>query len=134
MVQKPIPQADERWQPFFDGTRNGQLMIQRCQGCETYHSPGTVRCTECWSESLEWVQASGQGTLFTYSVVHHAPHPAFRSEVPFVIAVVELEEGPRLNTNIVGGPNDQLQVGMPVQVAFEALSDEISIPKFHPAK
>ena len=132
MVQKPVPEAYELWQPFFDGARNGQLMIQRCQGCEAYHAPGTVRCTECWSESLAWVQASGQGTLFTYSIIHHVSHPGFRSEVPFVIAVVELDEGPRLNTNIGGGSNSELQVGMTVQVAFEALSDEISVPKFHP--
>ncbi len=133
MVEKPIPEADELWRPFFDGARNGALMVQRCQACESYLAPGTTRCTECWSESLEWVQASGQGTLFTYSIVHHIGHPGFRDEVPYVIAVVELEEGPRLNTNILRSDDTELKVGMAVEVVFEALSDEISIPKFRPA-
>ena len=92
MSEKPIPEADELWQPFFDGARNGTLMVQRCQACESHLAPGTARCTECWSESLEWVQASGQGTLFSYSIVHHIGHPGFRDEVPYVIAVVELAE------------------------------------------
>ena len=134
MPEKPIPEADELWQPFFDGARNGALMVQRCQACESHLAPGTARCTECWSESLAWVQASGQGTLFSYSIVHHIGHPGFRDEVPYVIAVVELEEGPRLNTNILRGDDTELKVGIPVEVVFEALSEEISIPKFRPAE
>ena len=134
MPEKPIPEADELWQPFFDGARNGTLMVQRCQACEAHLAPGTARCTECWSESLVWVQASGQGTLFSYSIVHHIGHPGFRDEVPYVIAVVELEEGPRLNTNILRGDDTELKVGIPVEVVFEALSEEISIPKFRPAE
>ena len=134
MPEKPIPESDELWQPFFDGARIGTLMVQRCQACESHLAPGTARCTECWSESLAWVQASGQGTLFSYSIVHHIGHPGFRDEVPYVIAVVELEEGPRLNTNIVRGDDTELKVGIPVEVVFEALSEEISIPKFRPAE
>ena len=134
MPEKPIPESDELWQPFFDGARNGTLMVQRCQACESHLAPGTARCTECWSESLAWVQASGQGTLFSYSIVHHIGHPGFRDEVPYVIAVVELEEGPRLDTNIVRGDDTELKVGIPVEVVFEALSEEISIPKFRPAE
>ena len=134
MPEKPIPEADELWQPFFDGARNGMLMVQRCQACESHLAPGTARCTECWSESLAWVQASGQGTLFSYSIVHHIGHPGFRDEVPYVIAVVELEEGPRLNTNILRGDDTELKVGIPMEVVFEALSEEISIPKFRPAE
>ena len=134
MPEKPIPESDELWQPFFDGARNGTLMVQRCQACESHLAPGTARCTECWSESLAWVQASGQGTLFSYSIVHHIGHPGFRDEVPYVIAVVELEEGPRLNTNIVRDDDTELKVGIPVEVVFEVLSEEISIPKFRPAE
>jgi uncharacterized OB-fold protein len=131
-AKKPIPESDEEWQPFFDGARRGVLMIQQCTQCSTSLAPGTILCIECLSESLRWVQASGRGTLFTFGVMHQTYHPGFSREVPYNVAVVELEEGPRLNTNIVDVANEDLTVGMPVEVTFEAVSDKVSLPKFRP--
>lgn len=131
--QKPVPQPDDVSQPFFDGARRGVLMIQRCTGCGAFLAPGSRLCTECLDESLEWVEAGGRGTLFTYAIMYQRYHPAFYDEIPYNIAVVELDEGPRLNTNIVGIANDDLRVGLPVVVTFEAMSDGVSVPKFRPA-
>ncbi len=108
-------------------------MIQRCKGCGTHLYPGRQLCTECLGEALEWVQASGRGTLFTFGIMHQRYHPGFVDDLPYNVAVVELEEGPRLNTNIVGVENEALRVGMAVEVIFEELTDEISLPKFRPA-
>ena len=131
-AKKPVPEPDEEWRPFFEGARRGSLMIQQCTQCSTYLAPGTTLCTECLSESLRWVQATGRGTLFTFGIMHQTYHPGFLGEAPYNVAVVELDEGPRLNTNIVGVANEELKVGMIVEVTFEAVSDEVSLPKFRP--
>jgi uncharacterized protein len=132
-ASKPIPQPDERSQPFFDGAKRGELMIQRCTACGASLAPGSRACTECLSEAIEWVPASGRATLFTFAVMHQKYHPGFFDELPYNITVVELAEGPRLNTNVVGIPNDQLRVGMPLVVTFEDVGDSVVLPKFRPA-
>ena len=96
--------------------------------------PGSRACTECLSESLEWVPASGRATLFTFAVMHQRYHPGFFDEIPYNIAVVELEEGPRLNTNIIGVPNEGLRVGMPLVVSFEEVGEGVVLPKFRPTE
>lgn len=132
-ASKPIPQPDEPSRPFFEGAQRGELMLQHCTACGAYLSPGSRACTECLSEALEWVAASGQATLFTYAVMHQQYHPGFVDALPYNLAVVELAEGPRLNTNVVGIPNDQLRVGMPLQVTFDDVGDGVVLPKFKPA-
>ncbi|MGI8550342.1 MAG: Zn-ribbon domain-containing OB-fold protein [Dehalococcoidia bacterium] len=131
--RKPIPQPDDASRPFFDGARRGVLMIERCLECQVYLAPGSFVCSECLGDRLEWVQASGRGTLFTFAIMHQRYHPGFAAELPYNIAVVELEEGPRLNTSIVGVRNEDLRVGIPLLVTFEQLSAEVSLPKFRSA-
>lgn len=130
---KPVPQPDEVSRPFFEGAARGELMIQQCDSCRAYLAPGSRCCTECLSEELRWVAASGQGTLFTFAVMYQRYHPGFAADLPYNIAVVQLAEGPRLNTAIVGVPNDALQVGMPLAVTFEEAGDGVFLPKFAPA-
>lgn len=132
--RKPVPQPDEASLPFFEGSRRGVLMIQRCTRCRAYLVPGSYICTECLGGTLEWAPASGRGTLFTFGIMHQRYHPGFADELPYNIAVVELEEGPRLNTNIVGVPNEELRVGMPVVVTFEQVDEQVALPKFRPAE
>lgn len=129
---KPIPQPDDASRPFFDGAQRGALMIERCTACGAYLAPGSRACTECLSEALEWVAASGRATLFTFAIMHQRYHPGFADALPYNIAVVELAEGPRLNTTIVGVANDALRVGMPLAVTFEGLGEGIVLPKFRP--
>lgn len=130
---KPIPQPDDPSRPFFEGAQRGALVIQHCTACGAYLAPGSRACTECLSEALEWVPASGRATLFTFAVMHQRYHPGFYNDLPYNIAVVELEEGPRLNTNVVGVANEDLRVGMPLTVTFEELGEGIVLPKFRPA-
>jgi len=130
---KPLPVPDEESQPFFDAAREGRLLIMRCKSCGAYRYPSRDRCDVCWSTETAWVQASGRGTVYTFGIMHQLYHPGFKEEIPYNVAVVELEEGPRTYTNLVGIPNDQIRVGMPVEVVFEKLTDEITIPKFKPA-
>ena len=129
---KPIPQPDDASRPFFEGAQRGELMIQRCTACGAYLAPGSRACTECLSEALEWAPASGQATLFTFAIMHQRYHPGFADDLPYNIAVVELAEGPRLNTTIVGVANAELRVGMPLAVTFEEVGDGVALPKFKP--
>jgi uncharacterized OB-fold protein len=130
---KPLPVPDEESRPFFDAAREGRLLIMRCKSCGAYRYPSRDRCDVCWSTDTAWVQASGRGTVYTFGIMHQLYHPGFKDEIPYNVVVVELEEGPRTYTNLVGIANDQIRVGMPVEVVFEKLTDEVTIPKFKPA-
>jgi len=132
--QKPLPVPDEDSQPFFAGAREQKLMIQRCSTCGTAMWPVKTRCINCLEAELTWVQASGQGTLYSFVLMHQVYHPGFASEVPYNIAEVDLAEGLRIITNIIGCPNDQLRIGMSLEATFESLADEITLPKFKPAR
>jgi uncharacterized OB-fold protein len=134
---KPVPVPDEASRPFFDGARRGVLLLRRCHDCGTFMWPtggiGTPlrpRCVSCFSGALEWAPADGRGTLYSFALMHQVYDPAFADEVPYNIAVVELDEGVRMTTNVVGCANEQLWIGMPVEVIFEHVSDEVAIPKF----
>ena len=135
--QKPVPVPDEESRPFFDGAKRRELMILRCSACghpmwPASHAgslPLTPRCQRCNSPELEWTAATGKATLYSF-VVMHQPYPGFEDEVPYNIALVELEEGVRCFSNIVDCDNADLHVGMPLEVVFEDLTDEVSIPKF----
>ena len=131
--KKPVPQPDDLSRPFFEGALRGELLIQRCDACRAFLAPGSRLCTECLNESLSWTAASGRATLFTFAVMHQRYHPGFAAELPYNIAVVELEEGPRLNTNVVGVPNEELRVGMPLAGVFAATGEGVALPKVRPA-
>jgi len=90
-------------------------------------------CHECASDDLEWTGVSGRGTVYTWTVFHRAYHPAFVAEVPYAVVAVELEEGPKMLTNLINCPLSDIKIGMLVEVVFETMNDEISLPKFRPA-
>jgi uncharacterized OB-fold protein len=132
-VDRPIPVPDEISAPFFDGARIGKLMLQHCTACEMWSFPVRERCPHCFAAALEWCQASGRGTLYTYTVMHQVMNPGFASSVPYNIAQVDLEEGVRMVSNIVGIPNDGLRIGMKLEAVFEKAGEGVSLPKFRPA-
>ncbi len=132
-LSKPVPVPDDLSRPFFEAARRHQLVTQRCRQCQTYQTGARIVCDECLSPELEWTPVSGRGSVHTFAIMHQRYHPAFFDELPYNIAVVELEEGPRLPTNLVGVANEDIRVGMPVVVMFEDVSEEISLPKFRPA-
>ena len=136
---KPVPVVDAPSRPFFDGALAGRLMVRRCASCGTWMWPtGGIgmplrpRCIACFSGDLEWAAASGRATLYSFVVMHQVYDPAFADDVPYNIAIVELEEGVRMMTNVVDCPNEELKIGMPLEVIFEQASDEVALPKFKP--
>ena len=128
-----IPSPDLETQPFWDGCREGRFLVRHCNACGEDHFYPRPFCPKCWSDDVAWKEASGRGTLYTYSIVHANDLPPFNERVPYVAAVVELDEGPRVMTNIEDVDHADLRVGMRVGVHFRELNDEISIPVFHSA-
>jgi uncharacterized OB-fold protein len=128
----PVPTPDEASAPYFEGAAAGRLMLMRCRACGTHRYPSRERCDACWSTDTEWVQASGRATLHSWVLFHQVYHPAFADRVPYNVAVVELAEGPRITTNIVGCANADLHAGMPLEVTFETVADGVALPKFRP--
>lgn len=131
---RPVPVADEESAPFFEGARAGKLMLLRCASCGTWRLPGRERCHQCWSTEAAWAQASGRGTLYTYGIMHQQYHPAFAEVTPYNYALVELEEGPHLVTNIVDCPNEELRIDMRVEAVFDDVSDETTLVRFRPSR
>ena len=129
--RKPIPQPTPETQDFWDGTKAGELRLQRCSACANVYFPPRPFCPRCASRKVESFKSSGKGRLFSY-VINHRPAPGFEADAPYAIAVVELAEGPRLMTGIVGSAQtpEALPIDAPVEVAFEPVSDTISLPKF----
>jgi uncharacterized OB-fold protein len=126
-----LPRPTPETQPFWDGTRAGELRLQRCEACAHVYFPPRPFCPKCAGRKIRWFRASGRGFLYSY-VIHHRPAPGF--EPPYSIAVVELEEGPRMMTNIVNCPQtpDVLVLDMPLEVVFTRVSDDIALPQFQP--
>lgn len=127
-----LPTPDLETQPFWDGARADKLLIRRCLDCDKTHFYPRPFCPMCWSTNVEWMEASGRATLYTWSVVHRNDLPPFGDRVPYVAAVVELEEGPRMITNVVESGFDLLEVGMALRVAYQPISDDVTIPVFAP--
>jgi uncharacterized OB-fold protein len=129
---KPLPATTPETMPFWDAARRHELQIQRCTACGHRWFPPSLLCPECLSEAFEWQVVSGQGTLFSFVIFHRPYHAGYKGEVPYNVSIVELAEGPRLLTNVVGCPNDALEIGMPLEVVFDDVTDEVSLPKFQP--
>ena len=129
---RPIPEPDEASQPFFDATLRGELLLQHCAVCGRWMWPAKVRCIECLADGLEWKPASGLATLYSFTLVHQLVHPGFKGEMPYNLAQVDLDEGVRTHSSIVGVPSDQLKVGMRLSVVFVPASEHIAIPMFQP--
>lgn len=129
--KRPLPVPTPETQHFWDGCQQGELRLQQCDDCSEIYYPSRPFCPQCSSRAVSIISASGRGTLASY-VINHRPHPAFGG--PHSIAIVQLEEGPRMATNIVGCPQtpEALVLDMPVKIKFEAVSDEITLPLFEP--
>lgn len=127
---RPRPALTEDNTFFFEGARQGQLLIQRCASCGVLRHPPRPACAVCQSFDWDTVVSSGRGTVYSYVVVHHPQVPPF--DYPLPIAVVELEEGTRLVADLLGVAPDALRVGMAVAVEFVAVDDELTLPMFRP--
>ena len=130
--EKPLPQPNGDTQPFWDGCKEHLLRFQKCQNCGHIRWPPSIICPRCYSYDAEWIVASGRGKVYTFAIYHQVYHKAFASDIPYVTAVVELEEGPHILSNIVGCSLDQVRCDMPVEVVWEDITGEFSLPKFKP--
>lgn len=130
---KPAPVPTPETRPFWDATAAGRLALPRCVACDELLFPPRGFCPACLGDDVAWEELSGRGRLHTY-LVSHRPAPGFGDEVPYVIAIVELDEGPRLMANIVevATTTEQLVLDMPLEVVFED-QEGMAVPKFRPA-
>ena len=131
--KKPLPIPTEESQTFWEGCKRHELLIQRCKQCHTLiHYPRTS-CPTDNSNEFDWVRASGKGNVYSYIVSHRAFHPGFADDVPYIAAIIELSEGVRMISNVIGIGPDEIEVGMPVEVVFEEATPDFVLPKFRPA-
>ena len=134
---KPIPRPQGESDVYWQKAREHELWLRRCDACgQAYFYPRDISPC-CFSKNTSWMKASGRASLYTYAIVHRSPHPGYASEAPFVTAIVELEEGPRMPTNIVGVDDpapEKLTIGMPLEVTFEDITDTMTLPKFRPVQ
>ena len=130
--RQPIPGADRDSQPFWDATREHRLVIQRCGACGELRHPPQPFCAGCGSLESEWQEASGRGSVYSFVIQRHPTHPYF-SDVPYNVALIELEEGTRLVSTLVDIELDEIRVGMAVEVVFDDVDPEVTLPRFRPA-
>jgi uncharacterized OB-fold protein len=128
-----LPRPTPETAPFWDGCRAGRLLIQRCAACGNRQFYPRLVCTRCAARRLEWLAASGRATVESFTVVRQAISPAYAGDVPYVVAIVRLAEGPTMMSNIVQCEPEQVAIGMAVTVVFEPLDADITLPKFRPA-
>lgn len=128
----PIPEVTPVNRQFWDGTAIGELRIRSCKACGTRFRFVTEWCPSCWSTDLDWQAASGRGKVASMTVVHMAPYESVAARVPYVLALIELDEGPVMMSNVVDCDPEEVKVGMPVQVTFEPRG-ELQLPQFKPA-
>ena len=134
VIDKPLPAVTEDNAPYWEACQKGQLQAQRCGSCGHLRWPPSVLCPKCLAEGGEWVALSGRGTIYSFIVVHRPQHPAFFGDAPYNVVVVELEEGVRLHSTAVECANEDLRVGMPVEVVFDRVNDEVTLPRFRPRR
>jgi hypothetical protein len=127
-----LPTVADGNRPFWDGCREGVLRLQRCGSCDLLRYPVSTVCPLCTSGAAAWEAVSGRGVVYSFAVFRHAYNDAWRDRVPYVVALVELEEGPTMISNVVGAPPEDVFVGQEVTVVFEAATAEISVPQFTP--
>jgi len=128
---RPLPAPSPLTKPFWEGTRAHKLLLQRCRKCGVFRWTPQYLCTACHAEEYDWAETRGRGVIYAFTRVQRPASPAF--EAPYVVAVVRLEEGPLMLTNIVGAEPGELAIGAPVEVRFEKASDDITLYLFQPA-
>jgi len=128
-----LPTIEAETKPFWDALREGVLMLGRCDSCERVHYYPRPMCPHCWKETVTFVPAGGSGTLYTWSTVFVNDLPPFNTKLPYIAAQVDLDEGVRVTTIMVGTEPQALRIGMPVTIGFEAISEDVTIPVFSPA-
>jgi uncharacterized OB-fold protein len=132
---KPLPLQENKalTDPFWQAAKRHELMIQRCTNCANWVHHPREQCPVCFSQKLEWAPVSGKGRVYAFTNVHQAQHPAFQEDTPYCFAIVQLDEGPRMVTNIVDIAPENVQCDMPVVATYDDVNDDWTLVKFKPA-
>ena len=132
-LKKPLPQPDADSAAYWTALKEGRLLLQHCLACGHVQIYQQGLCRSCGSERLEHRAASGRGHVYSYSVVHRAPGPAFRGDTPYAVLLVELEEGPRMISSLIGADPATVTFDLAVELVCEAVSADVALPRFRPA-
>ncbi len=127
---RPLPQPTDLTRPYWQAAARGELHMQHCGACGRWQFYPRPFCIHCEADALQWRAVSGLGRIYTYTVNHRAPNAFMKARLPYVVAIVELDEGPRLMANVLGNAVDQASIGKRVKVTFEAVSEEVALPQF----
>ncbi len=133
-VTKPIPSVTPDLAPFFEASKRGQLVVQKCESCGELRFPPRPLCVHCLSPQATWIPVSGRGEVYSFNIMHQVYHPGFAPEIPYAVVVIKLEEGAKMTSNLIGIKPHEIRCGMPVEVVFEKLSGEVTLPKFRPIR
>jgi uncharacterized OB-fold protein len=131
---KPLPVISDINRPYWDAAKKHELRLQRCNKCRKFWYPNSPVCPYCWSREYEWAKLSGRGKVTSWVIFHQLYFEGFRSEAPYNVVQVELEEGPRILSNLVDIKNEEIHIEMPVEVVFEDVTPEVTLPKFRPRR
>ena len=129
---KPLPEILPETEEYWKAARRHELFLQRCKSCRQIIYYPRIMCYRCMSEDLEWFKATGYGKVYSYTIIRQVAHKAFEADVPYVYAIIDLDDGARMISNIVNIEPAKVKIGMRVKVVFEDVTPEISIPKFEP--
>jgi uncharacterized OB-fold protein len=130
--KKPLPAISSLNEPYWTGLRHRDLKLQRCNDCDKLWYPPGPFCPACWSRNVIWQKLSGRGKVNSWVIFHQAYFSSVKDEIPYNVAEVELDEGPRLLTNLIGIDNADIEIGMPVEVVFDDVTEEVTLAKFKP--
>ena len=127
----PAPVANADSLPYWNAAREGRLLIRKCKACGELHFMPRYLCPVCWSDQLEWVEAKGTGSVHSFTVIRRAPSPVFAPHAPYVVALIDLDEGPRMIANVIGNDALAARIGDRVKVTFEDRGDGAMLPQFN---
>ena len=130
MYDKPLPIVDPESAPYWSALKERRLILKHCRDCGRHHFYPRALCPHCHSDALEWSDSRGTGSIYSYTVARRPAGPAFKADAPYVVAVVELDEGARMMTNLVTDDVESVRIGQRVAVHFDAVTDEVTLPRF----
>ena len=131
---RPLPIITDDNREYWKYCKQHELRMQQCRDCGYIRFPPGIICPKCHSMVAEWARLSGRGKIYSFVVYRVSYHPSYANNIPYDVAVIQLDEGPRMESNVTGGKMEDLKVGIPVEVYFDDVTPEVSLPRFRPAK
>lgn len=132
-IPKPLPRYPKDDAPYWEYMKKHDMRIQKCAKCGKLRMYPRPMCDACYSMEYEWVPVSGKGKVYSWCITHQPVHPAFKDELPFNIAEIELEEGVRIRSTVIDAAPDELYIGMPVELVYDDVTEDVTLPKFRKA-